>query len=58
MNGLTCCGTNCSLCEFYQNLCSGCTESKGMVFHAERGKGLPNLRMLCQPKETGQLFQV
>ena len=41
MNGLTCCGTNRNLCGFYQNLRSGCRESKGMVFHAEEGKACP-----------------
>ena len=29
MNGLSCCGTDCSKCGCYGNLCKGCNECKG-----------------------------
>lgn len=34
----SCCGTDCSKCSFKGNICNGCNESKGMVFHCEEGK--------------------
>ena len=39
--GLTACGTECSTCGFYGNLCKGCNECSGKVFHAESGKPCP-----------------
>lgn len=31
--GLSCCGTECVKCSFYQNQCQGCNETGGKVFH-------------------------
>ena len=36
--GLSCCGTDCAKCNFYNNMCTGCNESQGKVFHAPEGK--------------------
>ena len=41
MNGLSCCGTDCRICRCYGNLCKGCNECKGEVFHAPEGKACP-----------------
>lgn len=38
MNPISCCGTNCLECYCYGNLCSGCNECEGKVFHAPAGK--------------------
>lgn len=35
---LSCCGTPCGRCEYYGNLCKGCNESEGRVFHAPEGQ--------------------
>lgn len=39
--GISCCGTDCTQCKFYGNLCKGCNESQGKVFHAPEGKPCP-----------------
>lgn len=36
--GLSCCGNDCRSCSCYDNLCPGCNESYGKVFHAPTGK--------------------
>lgn len=36
--GMSCCGTQCSLCSYYGNLCQGCNEANGKVFHAPANK--------------------
>lgn len=41
MNHFSCCGTDCRKCSFYGNLCMGCNESEGAVFHAPDGKVCP-----------------
>ena len=41
VNMLSCCGTDCTKCEYYGNLCKGCNESRGMVFHAPSGQACP-----------------
>lgn len=38
---LSCCGTECAECDFYQKGCSGCNECQGRVFHAPEGKACP-----------------
>lgn len=35
---LSCCGTDCGTCEYYGNMCKGCNESLGKVFHAPEGQ--------------------
>ena len=40
-NSLSCCGTDCTTCGCYGNLCKGCNESLGKVFHAPEGKACP-----------------
>ena len=39
--GISCCGTECSKCSFYGNMCQGCNECQGKVFHAPEGKSCP-----------------
>ncbi|MDE7431767.1 MAG: DUF3795 domain-containing protein [Lachnospiraceae bacterium] len=41
MQNLSCCGTDCGSCGCYGNLCEGCNERKGKVFHAPEGKACP-----------------
>lgn len=38
---LSCCGTECTDCEFYQKECAGCNECGGRVFHVPKGKSCP-----------------
>jgi len=38
---LSCCGMECTNCGYYGNLCRGCNESSGKVFHAPEGKACP-----------------
>ncbi len=39
--GLSCCGTDCTTCSCYGDLCQGCNEAYGKVFHAPAGKACP-----------------
>lgn len=41
MQNLSCCGTDCGSCGFYGDLCSGCNECKGKVFHAPEDRACP-----------------
>ena len=38
---LSVCGTDCSACPLYGNMCTGCNEACGKVFHAQNGKPCP-----------------
>ncbi len=38
---LSCCGTECTKCSCYGNLCKGCNASLGKVFHAPEGRACP-----------------
>ena len=38
---ISCCGTECAACDFYQKECAGCNECQGRVFHAPQGKVCP-----------------
>lgn len=38
---LSCCGTECDKCSFLGDLCKGCNEVLGKVFHAPKGKPCP-----------------
>ena len=38
--GLSVCGTDCSVCPLHGNMCAGCNEACGKVFHAN-GKACP-----------------
>ena len=38
---LSCCGTECKKCGCYGNMCKGCNESLGKVFHAPKGQACP-----------------
>ena len=38
---LTCCGMECTACEFYKTSCIGCNEAQGKVFHAPSGIPCP-----------------
>lgn len=39
--GLSCCGTDCGKCGAYGNMCTGCNEAQGKVFHAPAGRACP-----------------
>lgn len=41
MKQTSCCGAVCMECACYGDLCKGCNESKGEVFHAPKGKACP-----------------
>lgn len=41
VSSLSCCGTECSECGCYGNMCKGCNESLGKVFHAPKGEACP-----------------
>lgn len=36
--GLSVCGADCTKCTFHGNVCKGCNEMEGKVFHAPKGK--------------------
>lgn len=38
---ISCCGSDCGNCSLYGNLCTGCKEAYGKVFHAPEGKECP-----------------
>ena len=38
---LSCCGTDCGKCGLHGNLCKGCNEAAGKVFHMQDGKACP-----------------
>ena len=39
MSDISCCGTECSTCYCYGNMCNGCNKCEGKVFHAPKDKG-------------------
>ena len=41
VNIISCCGTDCSKCGCYGNMCKGCNASLGEVFHAPKGQACP-----------------
>lgn len=41
MKDVSCCGTDCSVCRFYEKRCAGCNQCEGKVFHAPEGKACP-----------------
>lgn len=42
--GLTVCGSDCTKCGCYGNMCTGCNESNGKVFHAPKNAACPIYR--------------
>lgn len=40
-NNISCCGTDCSTCGLLGDLCIGCNEAKGRVFHVPEGSECP-----------------
>ncbi len=40
-NTISCCGTDCSKCGCFGNMCKGCNVSLGKVFHAPEGQACP-----------------
>lgn len=40
-NTISCCGTDCSTCGCFGNMCKGCNISFGRVFHAPEGQACP-----------------
>lgn len=49
--GLSCCGTDCLACGCYGNLCKGCNELNGKVFHAPQGEACPIYRCAVQKRK-------
>lgn len=49
--GLSCCGMECMKCSFHGNLCKGCNECGGKVFHAPQGKACPIYACSVQKKK-------
>lgn len=47
---ITCCGSECSKCGCYGNICQGCNELCGKVFHAPPGKACPIYRCAVNRK--------
>ena len=45
------CGTDCSACGCLGDLCQGCNECEGKVFHAPEGKACPIFE--CARNERG-----
>ena len=41
VNMISCCGTDCSKCGCFGNMCKGCNASLGKVFHAPEGQACP-----------------
>ena len=41
VNIISCCGTDCSKCGCFGNMCKGCSASLGKVFHAPDGQACP-----------------
>lgn len=41
VESLSCCGLECHRCEYHGELCEGCNESLGNVFHAPKGRACP-----------------
>lgn len=38
---ISCCGTDCFKCSYYDSMCKGCNKSEGKVFHVLEGKACP-----------------
>lgn len=49
--GFSCCGMDCTVCGCFGNLCKGCNESDGKVFHALPGKACPIYACSVQKKK-------
>lgn len=50
--GLTACGAVCAECPLYKNVCEGCNEANGKVFHEPAGKACP-IFACCAKKGCG-----
>lgn len=37
-HAISCCGADCSVCDYYGKICKGCSTSLGKVFHAPEGQ--------------------
>ena len=48
---MSCCGTECAKCRYYGNICKGCNECRGKVFHAPAGKSCPIYECSVQKKK-------
>ena len=53
VNTLSCCGTECTECEFYGTMCKGCNASSGKVFHAPEGQACPIYECSINQKKLG-----
>lgn len=40
-NRISCCGTDCGTCSYFETMCKGCSASLGRVFHAPEGQACP-----------------
>lgn len=50
---LSCCGTECTECEYYGTMCQGCNASLGKVFHAPEGQACPIYECTINHKKLG-----
>jgi len=48
---ISCCGADCKACGCYGQMCSGCNECQGKVFHAPEGKACPIYECAVQKKK-------
>lgn len=51
VNIISCCGTDCSKCGCFGNMCKGCSASLGKVFHAPDGQACPIYECVVNQKD-------
>ena len=51
VNIISCCGTDCSKCGCFGNMCKGCSASFGKVFHAPDGQACPIYECVVNQKD-------
>ena len=51
VNIISCCGTDCSKCGCFGNVCKGCSASLGKVFHAPDGQACPIYECVVNQKD-------
>lgn len=51
INVISCCGTDCSKCGCFGNMCKGCNASLGKVFHAPKGQACPIYECVVNQKD-------
>ena len=51
VNIISCCGTDCSKCGCFRNMCKGCSASLGKVFYAPDGQACPIYECVVNQKD-------